>query len=338
MIEADTILLGEDLGMGANKLYGAAGGLQLPSQVAVNSGQNIAHLMGLQTQRPPLQVITEQGHFYVGAGAHDWGRPVENLDYTRLTGSPEMQALFYAALSRYLDSLSLSSANLSLVVGMPLEPLMGEQAKENVLRVRRWMEGAHRWVAEQRSYAVNVCYVQVTSQATGALFDHVLNEEGQFNPHGRAALEKEIGIVSVGFNTIELLVVREKKPVQRFTAGTTAGVRRLLELLNTQQMYSLGELDTRLRAGKLEVREALPIWEREVSGVIERFWGQTWKRFRLLLVVGGGAILLRDALLQTFNGKVVVPDDPVLSVARGLYKLGLYQRRRRGQTSDGTTA
>ena len=36
-------------------------------------------------------------------------------------------------------------------------------------------------------------------------------------------------------------------------------------------MYSLGELEVLLRAGKLDVREALPIWEREVTGFIERF-------------------------------------------------------------------
>lgn len=328
MTDTDIILLGEDLGMGANKLYGALGGLQLPSQVAANGTQRVTRMIGLRSQKPPLHLITEQGQFYVGAGAHDWGRPVENLDYNRLTGSPEMQALFYGALTHLLGTLSHTSIRLSLVVGMPLEPLTGEGARENVLSVRRWMSGEHRWVADGTSWAVTVTEVKVTSQATGALFDHVLNGQGQFHPGGRAALKKEIGIISVGFNTIELLVVRDKKPVQRFTAGATSGVRRLLELINTRRMYSLGELDTLLRAGKLDVREALPVWEREVTGVVERYWGQSWKRFSPILLVGGGALLLRDYLTQYFNGKVVLPDQPVLSVARGLYKLGLYQRRR----------
>ncbi|MBV5325060.1 MAG: hypothetical protein J0626_07230, partial [Rhodospirillaceae bacterium] len=31
--------------------------------------------------------------FYVGVGAHDYGRPVENLDVDRFNGTPEMKAL-----------------------------------------------------------------------------------------------------------------------------------------------------------------------------------------------------------------------------------------------------
>lgn len=329
MNDTNHILLGEDLGMGANKLYGAEGGLQLPSQVSVNGSQKVTRMMGLRSQTPPLHVTTEHGQFYVGAGAHDWGRPVENLDYNRLTGAPEMQALFYGSLTRLLNTLQHSTVSLSLVVGMPLEPLTGEQARDNVLNVRRWMSGEHHWEADGKPYAVTVTEVKVTSQATGALFDHVLDENGQFHPGGRAALKKEIGIISVGFNTIELLVVRDKKPVQRFTAGATSGVRRLLEIINTRHMYSLGELDTLLRADKLDIRHALPVWEREVTGVVERYWGQAWKRFSVILLVGGGAVLLQDLLPQYFNGKALIPDQPVLSTARGLYKLGLYQERRK---------
>jgi hypothetical protein len=37
--------------------------------------------------------------------------------------------------------------------------------------------------------------------------------------------------------------------------------------------------------------------------------------------VGGGTILLKNSLPYRFNGKAYIPDDPILSVARGLYKL-----------------
>jgi hypothetical protein len=43
-------------------------------------------------------------------------------------------------------------------------------------------------------------------------------------------------------------------------------VRRLLELVNTEGLYTLGELDGLLRNGQLETRSALPVWGREVSG------------------------------------------------------------------------
>ena len=40
-----------------------------------------------------------------------------------------------------------------------------------------------------------------------------------------------------------------------------------------------------------------------------------------MIVVGGGALLLKETLTRQFNGKAVLPDEPVLSIARGLYKL-----------------
>jgi len=328
MSNSNYILLGEDMGMGANKLYGPNGGLQMPSQVAINGSQKVARMVGLRSQKPPLQIRTENGSFYTGPDAHDFGRPVENLDYDRLAGAPEMRALLYGSLTRYCEAYGNFDRPVSMMVGMPLEPLTGDQARSNIAAVRRWMEGEHHWEADGKTYHVRIDEVTVTSQAVGALFDYLLNDEGRLIPERKGAFKKEVGIISVGFNTVELLVVRDKKPVQRFTAGTTAGVRRLLEIVNSRGMYSLGELDAQLRAGRLDIREALPVWEREVTGVIEHQWGSTWKRFAVILLVGGGAVLLKDRLPHRFDGKAFVPDDPVLSIARGLYKL-LRQRENR---------
>ncbi len=317
-----TIILGEDLGMGANKLYGFQGGLQLPSQVAINGAQKVARMVGLRSQKAPLQIRTQHGSFYVGPDAHDWGRPVENLDYDRLTGAPEMHALLYGSLTHFIQQYGPFASPISMMVGMPLEPLTGSSAKANVKAVRKWMEGSHIWQADGQSYQVEIAQATVTTQPVGALFDYLLDEDGHFIKERKGAFKKEVGIISVGFNTVELLVVRDQQPVQRLTAGTTAGVRRLLEIVNSGHLYSLGELDSQLRRGSLDVKEALPIWEREVTGVIDKHWGGAWKRFANVLLVGGGAALLKNTLPYRFNGKAFVPADPVLSIARGLYKLG----------------
>jgi len=318
----ENIILGEDLGMGANKLYGAQGGLQLPSQVALNGAQKVAHLVGLKKQKMPLQIRTQHGSFYVGPDAHDCGRPVENLDYDRLTGAPEMHALFYGSLTRFIQRYGRFTSSVSMMVGMPLEPLTGPDAKANVKAVRKWMEGIHEWQADEQTYQVEISQATVTTQPVGALFDYLLDDDGKFIKERKGAFNQEVGIISVGFNTVELLVVRDKQPVQRFTAGTTAGVRRLLEIVNSARLYSLGELDSQLRRGSLDVKDALPIWEREVTGVIDKHWSDAWKRFASVLLVGGGAALLKKTLPYRFNGKAFVPADPVLSIARGLYKLG----------------
>ncbi|MBP7998702.1 MAG: hypothetical protein KA314_30405 [Chloroflexi bacterium] len=253
---------------------------------------------------------------------------MENVDYDRLSGAPEMHAILYATLTQYIQQWSVVAEPVGFHVGMPLEPLTGEQATATLTNVRAWMTGEHRWQVNGEAYQVQVQSVKITSQATGALFDYLLDDEGAFIPNHKGDIKKELGIMSIGFNTVELLVVQNSAPVQRFTAGSTNGVRRLLELLNTDGLYSLGELDTQIRTNNLVLGEALTVWEREVSGQVERVWGSAWRRFANIILVGGGAVLLQGPLTRRFNGKAMMPDQPVMAIARGLHKLALMQQRR----------
>jgi hypothetical protein len=222
-------------------------------------------------------------------------------------------------------------APISLTCGLPLESLSGESAQATGEGVQRWLRGAHTWQADGQPYTIEIAEVRVTSQPVGGLFDALLDDEGRFIPARREWFNQEVGVVSIGMSTIELLVVRSRVPVQRFTAGATVGVRRLLELVDGQRLYSLGELDSLLRAGRLDISRALPIWQEEVFGRIEKQWGIAWRRFAAVILLGGGAILLKDTLPYRFGGKAVLPDDPVLATARGLAKLGLMQAQKKGQ-------
>jgi len=314
-----------DPGFGNIKLYGSSGRVVVPSAVSVGGYQMVRRMAGLRVARPPLKIETTSGVFRVGENAHDWGRPVENLDFGRLTGSPEMMALLYGALTRY-GSLE---GDVSLIVGLPIHALMDDQGKATQKAVRDALRGTHKWKADDIEYTTTIDAVRITSQPVGAMFDYLLTDEGEMPITRRAAFKGEIGILSVGMNTVDLLVVRNGSPVQRFTAGETLGVRRLLELLNHRGLYSLAELDAQLREGSLDMRDVLPIWQSEVLGFIERQWGNSFKRFHNVVVVGGGALLLREPFLVRFRGRAFIPDDPIISTARGLYKYTLMRARRR---------
>ena len=147
-MDINLIPLGIDAGNGAFKLFGAPGGLELVSQVATNGTQKIISTLGLRKQKAPLQIINESGSFYVGAGAHDYGRPVENLDVDRFNGTPEMKALLHGSLTRYVQHYGTFSAPLTIAVGLPNEVLTGEQAGHNLESVKRWMRGCHTWTAD----------------------------------------------------------------------------------------------------------------------------------------------------------------------------------------------
>lgn len=327
-----TVSIGFDAGMGALKLYlGADARVEFLSQVSVNGVPHAKTTLGLKTTKPPLRIEVNHQTFLVGPRAHDWGRPIESLDYERLTGTPEMIALFCGALTQVAAHLT---APIHLIVGLPHGSVAGAEGEANIAAVRRWMEGKHTWRADGVEYSVEVASVKVATQATGALFDYLLDDAGTFIPERKHAFKNEVGVVSIGFNTVELQVVRHKTEVNRFTGGATVGVRRLLELTDSQRLYSLGELDALLRTKRLDVSDALPVWEREVVGFIESKWGNTWRRFAAVLIVGGGAHVLRESLPYRFNGKAFIPDDPVITIARGLYKLAALQQLKRYATTE----
>jgi len=343
-MNSEFIYLGEDLGMGANKLWGngwdvpgekkgttrfvQGGGLQVVSQVSSNGRGHYQGMLGLKSKRRPMEIASDFGSFYVGEGAHEHGRPVENLDFERLTGAPEMRALLYGSLAQYQKLYGKFDRPLSLMVGLPLQMMMGADAKAYQAGVKGWLKGSHQFSADGEAMKLEVGQVRLTSQPVGALFDYVLDDDGRIQADRASAMLDEVGVISVGFNTVELLVVKDQGAVERFTAGNTLGVRRLLELLNRDGLFSLGELDEKVRAGRMkdELRTALPIWAREVNGEIERRWGQSFKRFVKVIIVGGGALLLKDLLTAQFGVKAHVPNVPVLSIARGLWKLSVMKK------------
>lgn len=320
--------IGFDPGYGNTKLYGEGGGVALPSHVAVKQNGQLGRMEGMQLRRPPLAVTVGEQSFYVGAGAHDWGAPVESLDYGRLSGSPEVRVTLYAALSQYQRQHGVIASPITLIVGLPLGAL-GDEQKAMSAEMKQWLLGRHVWQSNDAPHSVTVAQVLVTSQATAALYDYVLDGDGRFLPTRASHLNAEIGVVSVGFNTLELMVIRDKRPLARFTGGSKQGVRTLLQTLNGDGAYSLGELDDRLRAGVSD-SAALDLWLSGVNGQIEKQWGDRWRGFAQVVIVGGGALLLRGQLTSYFRGKCHIPEEPVLAVARGLYKLLRLQNGRQG--------
>lgn len=317
---------GLDLGYGALKLVGRYGGIELPSHIATAGGDIAADLAGIEAAERPLLIKTiPHQPYWCGLGAHAYGRAIENLDYDRLIGSVEIQVLLYAALTRYMHQCHIipQTTGITLYVGLPLEPLSGDKADETVAAVRQWLIGVHHWQADGVAHTVNIKAVHVATQPMGAYFDYILGDDG--SPRHADQLGQEVGVLSVGFNTVERQVFQSGTFIPRFTAGSQFGVRRLLERINgrSHNAYSLGELDTMLRLGNLETLQDIDDWARQVLGEIEKSWGRDWRRFAHVVLVGGGAHLLNGRLLTKFSGKAATPEDPVMAIAQGLYKLAV---------------
>jgi hypothetical protein len=329
--ESETVLLADDPGASGCRLFGQAGWVDVPAHVATNGRDHLIHVDGLARMPDPPVRIEPDGlpAFYVGANCALFGTPVENLDHERQAGSPELRAVLYAALSEYQAKRGGKlRGQVRLGVALPNALLMGDQAEQNKARAKAWLHGEHCWRADGRVQIATIDDVRVTTQGVAAMFDYLLDPAGAWIPDRAGAMRKEIGVISIGFDTIELTVVRDRVQYPALTSGEKQGARRLLELADPQGLTPISLLEPELRAGRLDVSEILPVWSSKVLGLIDRVWGKSWKRFAAIVVVGGGAVLLQDEIARYFVGRANIPAAPTLAVARGLYKLLLNQQRK----------
>ncbi len=96
-------------GDNASEVFGLRDGLVMPSTIAPNGQHSVAKLTGLWVSAKPRPVEGKVGSFCVGQGTHTTGRLVQNLDFDRLTGLPEMMALFDGAMTMYSSQKSAVS-------------------------------------------------------------------------------------------------------------------------------------------------------------------------------------------------------------------------------------
>lgn len=323
------IKLGLDMGQSSLKLVGAGGSLQFASQAALYSGDVLEIAQGRRRRKPVVVETEAAGKLYVGHGAHAFGMPVENMDFQRLSESAEIRAVFYGAMSEYMRQFGAFVEPLSLVVGLPFQMLIGQS--ESVAKFRRavngWMSGEHHWMADGKAFTLTVDGIHLYPQALGAPVDYALDMRGKAISDERTmALKNECGTISIGSNTVELLVSKRDENTHRFNGGKAIGVRQLWRRVDPRQMYTFGEFCDRLEGNELpedlRVEPHLDSWTAEILGFVDSMWGQAYNRFHRVFLVGGGAILLESRLRRKFNGKSVFMDDPVMSIGRGMFKVG----------------
>ena len=130
------------------------------------------------------------------------------------------------------------------MVGLSLKT-MTDEMKEYRSQMRKWLTGVHEWKADGKIYQAEIEAVRTNSQPVGALFNFILNDDCTIHPEHAIFLkpEVEVGIMSIGFKTLEFMVVKNQHVVESMTTAVNLGVHRLLELVNGARNYQLGELD-----------------------------------------------------------------------------------------------
>ena len=282
--------------------------------------------------RQPDRVTFDKITYLVGENVARYARPVERMDFLRLSDGPELRALFYDLVYRLLGE---GQHRANVMVGLPVEVMADrEQARATLRALRAWMATRHKYEVNGDEVRLHVETVRVMAQPAGTFFAWGLNSQGKW-VRDRGALRAPVAICDIGFHTLDLFAVEGGEVVARFTGGDTVGMRRAAELIISTVRtghgvsLSLHEADVLARqrhprlhtvGGEVKLRaqidQALDTTAAAVVTFVERQWGNG-RQFAHLLFTGGGAEALKATLLRHYPHGVVLP-NAVTANALGL--------------------
>jgi hypothetical protein len=309
----------------------------VPSVVGVGETDlgmlSLGELGARRRHKEPERVTFGGVTYLVGENVARFARPVQRMDFLRLSDGFELRALFYTVAFRLLGAGEHRQA--VLIVGLPVEVMGDREVARDALRaLKAWMVTRHQFSVNDQAVTLDVADVRTMPQPAGAFFAWGLNDQGKWT-RSRSDLKAPVAVCDIGFNTLDLFAVEGGEVAARFTGGDTAGMRRAAELIinavrgKHQVELSLHEADALL----LQKRPRLYIPEGEVSlaplvkqaldaaasGIVtyvERRWDKG-RQFAHLLFTGGGAESLREALLRQYPHGVILP-NPIAANAVGL--------------------
>jgi len=277
-----------------------------------------------------VKIGNNGSEYLVGPGAWSYGEPLSTLDFMSLVSEPRL-AVFYAALAQCIKEPVETIDNL--VIGLPV-PLLENEAEANItISALRSLKRVHEFsVAPFKSnevlgkYMIKISRIKVLAQPVGAYADYILSDDLKIRGDAKRS---EIAIVDIGMNTLDLYVVQSGRVSPRFIGGDKIGVRRLLELIDGKGL-DLDELDAAVRENRIKIPDqAIDNWLLPIIATIESTWPRL-DRFSTVILSGGGIKILGSRLsgaLSRRGAAIHLPENPILTNVRGLYKWAAYSTR-----------
>lgn len=275
-------------------------------------------------------------NYLVGPNVHRFTRPVERLDFQRLSGGSELRALLYAALWKIIGR---GAHRVALMIGLPVEIIQDETLVSETLRtLRGWAVGEHIFCVDEEEVSLTITQLKVMAQPVGSYFAWGLDTQGKWT-RSIEVLKQPVGVCDIGFNTVDLFAVEKGEVVSRFVGGDTLGMHRATETVvrHVRTKYgvdlSLHQADELIRGylnhqvplfyyaeGEVDLSEPIQQALDETFAAINQFIRTHWNRarqFRHLLFTGGGAQALRTWLLPHYPQAIILPNS-VMANAEGM--------------------
>jgi len=297
--------------------------------------------VGRQRRRKlPDRVVFGDVNYLVGDGTERYAAPMKGLDFLRLRDGPDVRALFYDCI---YHALGAGDHEASMIVGLPVEVMSDEkQADATARSLRDWMIASHQFSVNDDDVSLVVRDVKLVAQPIGAFFAWGMDNKGQWARRA-TDLRASVGVLDIGFNTLDLFAMEGAEISARYTDGDTLGMRRAAEYVvkaiddaygKSISIYQANDMiqssDPVLHTSQGQV-DPRPLIEQALSRVASGIltfvqepdkWGNG-RQFDYLLFTGGGSEALREQLSDQYPHGHVLPQ----AVAANAIGMARYAQR-----------
>lgn len=331
-----------DPGYGAVKVADGQKVVVIPSQVGVGNLDMGLLRSGLEKHfrhiPRPHQLSFNDVTYLVGDGVGHYARPIGRLDLDRLLFSPDLAALIFASLGLLLGE---GRHEICLLVGLPVVVLAEKERAERTIKALKAWEGKHSFRLDGKDYEVFIHQIKAMAQPLGAYFYWGLGDDGSW-ARSQDDFYAPVGVLDVGFNTVDLIVIEAGRISRRYTGGDQVGIRRAVELIisnvrlqygrslepweavNLINGYFQGDrLHLFTPGGRVDptpaVAQAIEATGTELARLVETIWGDA-SSFSTVIFTGGGVPIVHRAGILARHSSVFVPANPVTGNVEGLAK------------------
>lgn len=320
-----------DLGFGWTKARSSSRSVSFPS--VTGAGRRLLDsLAAMANPLDHIEVEVDGRHYFVGALA------LQQSDL-RFFSLAEVKAEAETSHVLALAALGLvADGPVRVVSGLPMGWFFDQRDE-----FQRFLLGEHlvRVAAGRgglRERRVVVEAVRLVPQPMGSYLSRIVAEDGRFDP---SAASEAVGVIDVGFQTLDLFAAARMQPVHPLCRSTKSGLvmgyRWLADALQerfglTRAIY---EVDDVVRQGyvmhrgrRVDIGDLLETAREYLAQLIQADVETAWAGHRLdrVLVTGGGAYHVGDRL--RFGGPAVeILPNPAEANVEGYWRLG-----RRDQT------
>lgn len=254
-------------------------------------------------------------------------------------GNDARLRFFKATIGKLGKELGLTSGevlHVRLATGLPVAHMDGADALEEVLK------GLHQIKTDAVDFTANIADLFVMPQPYGTIYAKQFTETGEYDPCYTAT---KTAVVDVGTYTVDLALDQDGEYIIDESDSVNGGVyqvhQRLINNLKRDgydmERTKPGELDSILKNRCIKVGSKTERVDAAVEDALEGLIGTTVNRMKQLwgtartidtiFLSGGGATLIKDAVLEAGYKEAVLVENSQFANAQGYCNFALFDAR-----------